>query len=194
MLNFGNKEFRNLQEQVKKNMDDILFILQEEGVLNQFGVKVVGQVNVAADMPTVDDYKEDNPDWEYGDAFAVGTEDPYSLYILTRANGTHPNDYWFNIGEFPAPGPQGPTGAQGEQGVQGQTGNDGPVGPTGPEGLQGPTGETGAQGPTGETGSTGPTGATGATGPTGSQTSIVFSTDLLDDAYNLKGITIEGEK
>ena len=43
MIVYKNKEFRNLQEQVKKNMDDISFILQEEGVLNEFGIKVVGQ-------------------------------------------------------------------------------------------------------------------------------------------------------
>ena len=32
MLNFGNREFRNLQEQVKKNMDDISFIRREFGM------------------------------------------------------------------------------------------------------------------------------------------------------------------
>ena len=125
MLKFGNKEFRNLQEQVEKNMKDILFILQEEGVLNEFGIKVVGQEESAANMPTVEDYKENNPDWAYGDAYAIGTEDPYELYILTRANGTHASDYWFNIGEFPVPGPQGPQGEQGPQGPQGQTGPSG---------------------------------------------------------------------
>lgn len=130
MLKFGNKEFRNLQEQVKKNMDDIMFILQEEGVLNEFGIKVVGQEDSALDMPTVEDYKEDNPDWAYGDAYAIGTEAPYELYVLTRANGSHPDDYWFNIGEFPAPGPEGPEGPQGEQGVQGQTGPSGQDGIT----------------------------------------------------------------
>ncbi|MBO7735612.1 MAG: collagen-like protein, partial [Methanobrevibacter sp.] len=130
MLKFGNKEFRNLQEQVYKNMNDILFILQEEGVLNEFGIKVVGQEATAADMPSVADYKEDNPDWAYGDAYAIGTEDPYELYILTRANGTHPNDYWFNIGQFPVPGPEGPQGPQGETGPQGQTGPSGANGYT----------------------------------------------------------------
>jgi hypothetical protein len=125
MLKFGNKEFRNLQEQVKKNMDDILFILQEEGVLNEFGIKVVGQEESVANMPTVEDYKENNPDWGYGDAYAIGEEEPYELYILTRANGTHPNDYWFNIGEFPVPGPQGPKGDTGETGAQGPQGNPG---------------------------------------------------------------------
>lgn len=125
MLKFGNKEFRNLQEQVKKNMDDILFILQEEGVLNEFGIKVVGQEESVVDMPTVEDYKENNPDWGYGDAYAIGEEEPYELYILTRANGTHPDDYWFNIGEFPVPGPEGPEGPEGPQGPQGEQGNPG---------------------------------------------------------------------
>ncbi len=125
MLKFGNKEFRNLQEQVYKNMKDISYILQEEGVLNEFGIKVVGQEESVMDMPTVADYKENNPDWSYGDSYAIGEEEPYELYILTRANGTHPDDYWFNIGEFPAPGPQGPQGETGPQGPQGQTGATG---------------------------------------------------------------------
>ena len=122
MLKFGNKEFRNLQEQVKKNMDDIMFILQEEGVLNEFGIKVVGQEESVLDMPTVEEYKEEVSDWQYGDAYAIGTEAPYELYILTRANGSHPNDYWFNIGEFPMPGPQGETGPQGQTGPSGADG------------------------------------------------------------------------
>lgn len=93
MLKFGNKEFRNLQEQVKKNMDDIRFILQEEGVLNEFGIKVVGQEESADDLPTVEEYKLIHSDWSYGDTYAIGTEPPYTLYVLTRANGSHPDDY-----------------------------------------------------------------------------------------------------
>ena len=111
------KLYLNIQEQVEKNKNDIKFILEEEGVLNQFGIKVIGQEDTAGDMPSVDDYKEDNEDWAYGDAYAIGTEAPYSLYVLTRANGTHPNDYWFNIGSFPAPGPQGEQGPAGNDGV-----------------------------------------------------------------------------
>ena len=125
MIKIDDKEFRNIEEQVEKNKNDIEFILQQEGVLNEFGIKVVGQEESTINLPTVADYKEDNENWEYGDTYAIGTEAPYELYVLTRANGTHPNDYWFNIGEFPMPGPQG------EQGVQGEQGATGPQGPMG---------------------------------------------------------------
>ena len=43
MLKFGNKEFRNLQEQVEANMDSINWILEQKAALNEFGIKVVGQ-------------------------------------------------------------------------------------------------------------------------------------------------------
>ena len=129
MLKFGNKEFRNLQEQVRKNMLDLANLKESGVILDEFGIKVIGQATSVGSMPSVADYKEDNPDWEYGDAYAVGTESPYELYILTRANELHANDYWFNIGEFPAIGPEGPEGPQGEQGPQG------PTGPSGQDGV-----------------------------------------------------------
>lgn len=111
MLEIDGYELRNLQEQVEKNKNDIIAIINEQGVLNQFGIKVVGQIDILNNLPIVEDYKESNPDWEYGDAYAVGVTAPYSLYILTRASGTHPDDYWFNIGQFPLQGAQGKDGA-----------------------------------------------------------------------------------
>ena len=131
MLKFGNKEFRNLQEQVLKNMRDIENLVASGMILDEFGIKVVGQEASIVDMPTVEAYKEAHEDWAYGDAYAIGTEEPYTLYILTRANETHAEDYWFDIGEFPAVGPQGPQGPQGEVGPQGQTGATGPAGQDG---------------------------------------------------------------
>lgn len=113
MLKIGDKEYRNIQEQVEKNKQDIEYILQEEGVLNEFGIRVVGQEESIDDLPSVDDYKENNENWEYGDTYAIGEEAPYDLYVLTRANGTHPNDYWFEIGQFPMPGPNGQDGEDG---------------------------------------------------------------------------------
>ena len=125
MLKFGNKEFRNLQEQVLKNMRDIENLVASGMILDEFGIKVVGQESSVANMPTVAQYKEAHEDWAYGDAYAIGTEEPYTLYILTRANETHTEDYWFDIGEFPAVGPEGPQGPQGETGPQGPQGNPG---------------------------------------------------------------------
>lgn len=128
MLKFGNKEFRNLQEQVYANMKDIAKMKEGVYVLDEFGIKVVGEVESLEDLPTVAEYKEEHEDWAYGDTYAVGTEAPYALYILTRANDDNPDDYWFDIGEFPMPGPQGETGAQGPVGPQGPQGNTGASG------------------------------------------------------------------
>nr|DAG46862.1 MAG TPA: hypothetical protein [Bacteriophage sp.] len=109
MITIGNTQFRNLEEQVLKNKNDIKYILNEQGVLNQFGIKVVAQVDYQQQLPTVAEYKQSVPNWEYGDTIAVGTVEPYALYILTRGVQVA-NDYWFEIGEFPLPGPSGRDG------------------------------------------------------------------------------------
>ena len=134
MLKFGNKEFRNLQEQVEENMKNIQDLMQGVVVLDEFGIKVIGQEASVEDMPTVEEYKEEHEDWSYGDAYAIGTETPYSLYILTRGNSNNPDDYWFDIGVFPMPGPRG---------LQGETGDTGPQGQTGPQGEPGRDGVDG---------------------------------------------------
>lgn len=146
MLKYGNKEIRNLQEQVEKNMDDILAIQEGSYVLAEFGIKVVGQVDTEEELPTVEEYKRDNPGWEYGDAFAIGTEAPYILKILTRANNDHPSDYWFEIGQFPMPGPKGDKGDKGDKGEKGLKGDKGDTGEEGPQGSQGPQGPAGRDG------------------------------------------------
>lgn len=153
MLKFDGKEFRNLEEQVLKNKDDIEFLFDHQGVLNEFGIKVIGVVPDAVALPESAD--------DYGDAYAVGSTTPYELYIWTRANNVHPNDYWFNIGSFPLPGPAGPVGPTGPQGIQGERGIQGPQGVqgiqgiAGPQGLQGPQGAQGVQGQKGDKGDPG---------------------------------------
>mgnify|MGYP005801989131 CR=1 FL=1 len=114
MITIDGVQYRNLEEQVKKNKDDIQYILEEEGVLNEFGIKIVGEITSASDLPDPTTYEG-----EFGDAYAVGTTTPYELYIYTRANGSHPTNYWFNIGEFPLAGPRGPQGPQGNPGADG---------------------------------------------------------------------------
>lgn len=101
-----------------------------------------------------------------GDAYGVGTAEPYDIYIWDGVNAA-----WVNNG--PLQGAKGDTGPQGPQGPKGDTGDTGPQGPQGPKGdtgetgPQGPQGEQGQKGDTGDTGPQGPKGDTGDTGPQG---------------------------
>ena len=154
MLKYDGKEYRNLEEQVLKNKSDIEFLFDSQGVLNEFGIKVVGVVTSADYLPESGE--------DYGDAYAVGVDTPYELYIWTRANNVHPDDYWFNIGEFPLAGPQGPQGPKGDQGNQGVQGIQGPQGVQGIQGIAGATGPQGPQGPQGVQGVQGEQGDPGS--------------------------------
>lgn len=195
---FDGKLYLNLEKQVQKNKEDIEYIINEEGALNQFGLRVVGQVESVAAMPTVQAYKESNPKWEYGDAFMAGVSteeativdvDDVNLLVLTRANTVYPNDFWMNLGKFPKPGPTGATGATGPQGPQGikgigvQSGSADPTAaaPATTTYINATTGDVfvysgqtwdkigNIKGATGATGPAGPQGATGPIGPTGAQ-------------------------
>ena len=137
MIVYNNKEYRNLQQQVKENMDDI----KELQNISTAGIKVDYIVDAAEDLADIEDP-------EAGQMAAVGTEVPYTIY-------TYYDNAWVNFGEFPMPGPEGPQGPQGERGPQGATGAQGP---------QGPRGFTGAQGNTGPKGDKGDTGAAGRDG------------------------------
>lgn len=162
-------------------MQDILDIKQMSIVLDEFGIKVIGQLDSADELPDPEEYEGD-----FGDAYAVGTEAPYEFYIWTR-NEMGDNPGWFDIGKFPEPGPQGETGATPDITVtasastnlpsQGATvtvtksgTDDEPVFDFAfgiPKGAQGEKGDTGLQGPQGIQGPQGETGATGAQGPKG---------------------------
>lgn len=79
----------------------LLSLHKNEYEWNLLGIKVVGHVDA---LPIPDGT------YEYGDAYTVGTAAPYDMWIYTRADKFHSEAYWFNIGKFPAPGPQGPKG------------------------------------------------------------------------------------
>ena len=194
MITIGDKQFRNLEEQVRRNQDDIKYILEEEGVLNQFGIKVIGQVDTQGELPDASTYKG-----EYGDAYAVGTQPPYEMYIYTREFSGETGPQWFNIGQFPVPstvpGPTGPQGPVGPTGTRGSIWYSGYGVPTPSGGLtwdkflntsngdvynyngstwqlalnikgpQGIQGPQGEQGPQGPQGIQGPKGETGPAGP-----------------------------
>ena len=155
----------NLENQVLKNKEDIYTLQHANQILANFGIKVVGHVDDEVNLPTVNDYKEQYPTWDYGDAYTVGVTSPYDFIILTRADAEHAGDYWFNFGNLVgATGPQGPEGPQGPKGDKGDKGD---------VGLRGPKGDTGLQGATGAQGPRGPQGLQGPQGPAGFAVKIV---------------------
>ena len=151
------KLYLNIQEQVEKNKDDIKKIRIGALTLSDFGIKVVGHVDDAEDIPDPATYPGD-----FGDAYTVGTETPYEFYIFTRPQAEGEDPFWLDIGVFPAPGPQGPQGEPGEPGERGERGLTGERGERGERGAQGMQGPVGPIGLTGERGPAGPAGEPGA--------------------------------
>ena len=179
MFQLNNKEYRNLEEQVLKNKEDIARHWDVDRVLADFGITVLGRVNSVDDLPL-----DEGENWGYG--YLVGQEgDPngYEVYVWTRPNPNIGHDfaYWLNIGSISIVGPEGPAGRsitnvsinanyqlvfnfsdgstltlaqsiRGPQGAKGDKGDIGPVGPTGPQGNQGPVGPQGEPGPIGPSG------------------------------------------
>ena len=95
-----------------------------------------------------------------GDAYGIGTAQPYDIYILDGTTGA-----WVNNG--PLQGAKGDKGDKGDTGAQGLPGEKGEKGDTGAQGPQGEQGPRGVQGPQGAQGETGPAGAQGAKGDAG---------------------------
>ena len=101
MLKYGNKEFRNLEEQVGKNAQDIQDFKDGNQTIAEFGITVVGIVETASQIPAQGQ--------NYGDAYLVGYSAPYDMRVWTRdvANNTAK---WVDLGQFPLAGPKGDTG------------------------------------------------------------------------------------
>ena len=121
------KEYRSLEAQVEKNKDDITKIFDTNLLLAEFGIKVID--NVATEQELLRRYPPASYYGDFGNAVLVGTETPFDYYIWTREfpdeiDPENPvNGEWFNIGQFPLPGPQGQPGPQGNPGSRGQRGN-----------------------------------------------------------------------
>lgn len=94
---YNNNTYRNLQNQVWY----LTNYLENEAQLVELGIRVVG-AQEALPIP--------EGTYEYGDAFMIGTAAPYDMYIWTRKDESHAEDYWFAAGKFPLPGPAGPSG------------------------------------------------------------------------------------
>ena len=200
----ADKIYLNLQEQVGKNKHDIEEIKSITLNLERFGVKVVGEEASASDLPDPTTYAGG-----YGDAYLIGEEAPFDMYIFTQPSAGETDPKWFNIGPFPAPGEQGPEGPEGPEGPQGQS-SKWRVGQVNPSildtdkandlylntstgmvyqfngtlwvpyaSIRGPEGPQGPQGLQGETGQRGPTGPIGPVGPAGSVVEVIGVVDTL---------------
>ena len=118
MLNFGNKEFRNLEEQVRKNQLDISLLK------NNFDIEREIPLSDLAQYTTVDNL---------GKYYLIN--DNQHLYVITRYL-TFDTVTAYDLGVFPATGPQGRDGEKGQKGDKG----DSIIGPRGYQGIQGAPG------------------------------------------------------
>lgn len=109
MITIDKVTYRNLQEQVEKNKKDIEAWSSIEVTLNNFGIKVLGRVDYVSDIPEAT--------YEYGDAYLVGLDEPFNIYIYTRTDG--------DVGMFINMGPLNIVGQEGPEGPQGPAGKDG---------------------------------------------------------------------
>lgn len=176
MFKYDNIEYRNLQEQVLENKEEIARHWNVDRVLADFGITVLGRLDTVEELENIDE----GENWGYG--YLVGLEAPYDVYVWTRPNLNvgEPNAYWLNIGKISIVGPQGPQGEPGPQGPAGVgitsivqnadytltiTYGDGTQYIT--RSIRGVTGATGPKGPQGEQGEQGLRGPQGVPGPVG---------------------------
>lgn len=104
MFELKNTQYRNLEEQVQKNKEDIARHYNIDRVLADFGITVLGRVNTYEDIANLDE----GENWGYG--YLVGPEDDpngYVVYVWTRPNADIGKDtaYWLNIGKISIVGP-----------------------------------------------------------------------------------------
>lgn len=214
----NNVTFRNLEEQVQKNKEDIAKHYEIDRTLANFGITIVGQVSSASQLPDPLTYTG-----EYGYAYAVGTSGNYKYYIFTRPDpdSGHPTKYWLDVGALSIVGPEGPVGPVGPQGPTGEATqwyalidpsnpkmNDMKLDTNGDvyqyldaENFQGwihftnIKGPQGVQGPRGLTGAKGDQGEQGEQGPRGDVGGLVniigilSSTSQLPDPTTLNNLT-----
>lgn len=131
MLKFGNKEFKNLQEQVLSNANEILEIKQSLG--DALPNPIAGPQGPQGDKGQQGDKGKRGSIW------TVGTDLPGMSYdgdMHLMFNGNvyrYDVNKWVLVTNIAGPqGPQGNKGQQGEQGEQGQQGQQGPVGEPSP--------------------------------------------------------------
>ena len=118
MITINDKTYRNLEEQVLKNKQDIAKHYQATQLpANLAGITVVGTTTDPDTLPT--DYTG-----EFGDAYVQVVGEDTILWIWTRSNpdAGEPEPYWLDI-PFTTVGEQGPQGDKGDKGDKGQRGS-----------------------------------------------------------------------
>lgn len=120
MIRIGDNSYRNLEEQVLKNKQDIAEHYNRDRVLADFGITIVGYARTASELPNPISYQG-----EYGDGYYVGDDAPYNFYIYTRPdpNAGYNTNYWLNVGPLSIAGPAGSPGPRGEIGPMGSRGS-----------------------------------------------------------------------
>lgn len=210
MITIDGKQYRNLEEQVRKNQTDIEKIVNSSELINDYGIRIVGSVATEDQLPDPQTYSG-----HYGDCYLVGTEPNFVLYIFTAPLEGEEYPEWFKLGQFPIPGPTGPTGSVGPTGPQGNRGSSWQSSDNNPAvstnnrqgdqalnttdgsifqydgtkwnrtgsiiGPQGPQGIQGIQGPMGAQGPQGPQGVQGPAGKAFEIKGIVANTAQLPD-------------
>ena len=114
MIKIGDKEFRNLEEQVG--------FLSTRAQLSTLGLSLVGIVPDQSNLPQEAEERQ---------VYAVGAEPPYEYFVYLSG-------VYSALGVFPLAGPPGVPGDRGKQGV---VGPQGPQGEQGPQGIAGPAGK-----------------------------------------------------
>ena len=103
----SNTPMNVLQQQVYDLSKAVQAHYSVDRVLADFGIKIIGQANTAEELP-------DTPPGgitAYGEAYAVGEQAPYNIYIWTRPDEYHDEAYWFDIGAIAIKGETGEAGA-----------------------------------------------------------------------------------
>ena len=113
MIKIGDKNFRNLEEQVD--------FLTERQFLSTLGLKLQGFVATKEELP------EDSENLQ---VFGVGANAPYEYFVYL-------NNAYFSLGVFPL---EGLPGVPGDKGERGERGPAGPQGEQGPQGIAGKSG------------------------------------------------------
>lgn len=142
MLKKDGKEFRNLEEQVQKNLEDIQTLNQTF----KTGIKIEKSIT----LEQVPSYTDESHLGQYflvtdvsslsflGSYILVNSDYAKYLYLITLNDSNEVIAE--NLGEFPARGPKGIQGEQGEKGDPGES-IRGPQGIQGVQGIRGRPGE-----------------------------------------------------